>query len=178
MVQKLTNCTENRACILKKWLRLSEMRSLFDYFLSRYFSFLIMSLFLQQSLSSEFGIEVSRCYNWSLVIKFRMNSIPHHIGGGLTSIAYGNDFISHKAICKSCFCKLAINAFCKCVLHECVPQCVQMSFTENYLQMELPSQRVMSSLNMLRRASSSSITSALCSNYIPCTRTQVTTILY
>ena len=94
------------------------MRSLFDHFLSRYYSFLIMSLFLQQSMSSEFGIEVSRCYNWSLVIKFRMNSIPHHIGGGLTSIAYGNDFISHKAICKSCFCKLVLlfmffaNVFC------------------------------------------------------------------
>ena len=134
MVQKLINCTENRAYILEKWLRLSEMRSLFDYFLSRYFSFLIVSLFLQQSLSHEFGIEVSRCYNWSLVIKFRMNSIPHHIGGGLTSIAYGNDFISHKAICKSCFCKLVLlfmffaNVFCanvfrnvcKCLLRKTI----------------------------------------------------------
>ena len=122
-VQKLTICTEKRSYILEKWLRLSEMRSLFDHFWSSYFPYLIMSLFLQQSLSGELGIEVSMCCNWSLVIIFRMDSISHHIGGGLTSIAHGNDFISHKTICKSCFCKLVLqymlfaNVFCTTTFH-------------------------------------------------------------
>ena len=141
------------------------------------FPFLIMSLFLKNSLSGKFGIEVSWRYNWSLVIISRLDSIPHHIGGGLTTDQYciRQWLYFANRVSANCF---AIYAFCKCVLQDCVPQCVQMSFTENYLQMELPSHRVMSSLYMLRRASSSPITSALRSNNIPCTRTRVTTILY